>query len=262
MANRHSRVKVGQRGRVLGGGAGRWGPGAGAWRAVPAGPRLASMPQDKPTTPAKRTKSGRKRRKRTKQARLRATVQAAHLSEQKAVAKRVALAAIEGELFPEIGDAKKRAYVIGVMETGNRTQAAIAAGLGASTPYSPQWRNDEALQAALVLADEAAADLMESEAYRRGVSGVDEEVGWYKGEPGGMIRRYSDILLIFLLKGIRPEKYRERMELRGALANLDLSRLPDPLIERLARGEHPMAVLASWADTVPEALALPPGPPE
>ena len=34
--------------------------------------------------------------------------------------------------------------------------------------------------------------------------------GWYKGKAGGTVREYSDLLLIFLLKGMRPEKYRER----------------------------------------------------
>ena len=205
---------------------------------APQGPRAQQT--------AKRPKKRAKKRGRKKGSK--GTPQDEHLAEQRVIAQRVALASLEEDLFPEIKDRKKRAYVIGVMETGNRTQAAVAAGVGASTPYTLQWRNDAALQAALVLADECAGDLMEAEAYRRGVSGVDEPVGWYKGEAGGMVRRYSDILLIFLLKGIRPEKYRERMEVRGALANLDVSALPDAVIARLAKGEHPMSVLSSWAE--------------
>ena len=62
------------------------------------------------------------------------------------------------------------------------------------------------------------------------------------------------MLLIFLLKVLRPEKYRERVELRGALANLDLSQLPDHLLERIANGEHPLSVLASAIDEEPKAL--------
>ncbi len=170
--------------------------------------------------------------------------QDAHKVELKGVAKRVALAALEPELFPEIPHPKKRAYVIALAETGNRTEAAKAAGISRWTPYDPQWRDDKALQAALRLADEAAADLMESEAYRRAVTGYDEPAGWYKGEAGGMVRRYSDLLLIFLLKGIRPEKFRDRMEIRGAFAHLDVSQLPDALVARLAKGEHPLSVLA------------------
>ena len=50
---------------------------------------------------------------------------------------------------------------------------------------------------------------------RRAVEGVEEPVGWYKGEAGGVVRKYSDTLLIFLLKGRKPEMYRERYEHSG-----------------------------------------------
>jgi hypothetical protein len=52
------------------------------------------------------------------------------------------------------------------------------------------------------------------------------------GEPSGSIRRYSDRLLEFLLRGARPEKYRARFIL--PVAELD------KLIERelaIAKGE-------------------------
>ena len=73
---------------------------------------------------------------------------------------------------------------------------------------------------------------------------VQKPVGWYKGKPGGTVREYSDILLIFLLKALRPEKYRERVDVRGVLAHLDISRLPDELVARPAAGENPISVLA------------------
>jgi hypothetical protein len=59
------------------------------------------------------------------------------------------------------------------------------------------------------------------------------------------VREYSDLLTIFLLKGLRPERYKERVEMRGALANLDMNLLPDEAIDRIANGEPVMAVLAS-----------------
>ena len=48
--------------------------------------------------------------------------------------------------------------------------------------------------------------------HRRAVEGVDEPVGWSKGKAGGTIRRYSDVLLMFLAKGVLPDRYRERVE--------------------------------------------------
>jgi hypothetical protein len=101
------------------------------------------------------------------------------------------------------------------------------AEIGASAPYSPQWKDDLTLQAALKEAEDAAADKIEAEAFRRAVEGVEKPVGWHKGKPGGYVREYSDTLLIFLLKGLRPERYKERVEMRGALANLDMNLLPD-----------------------------------
>ena len=63
---------------------------------------------------------------------------------------------------------------------------------------------------------------------------------------------YSDVLLIQLLKGAMPERYGNRVEHRTVLSNLDISKLPDHLIARIADGEHPMAVLASAASSMLE----------
>jgi hypothetical protein len=157
-------------------------------------------------------------------------------------------------VLPEIEHPKKRLYVLAFAETGNRTQAAEIAGVGRTTPYSREWREDLVLQAALRQAEEAAADLLEREAFRRAVEGVEKPTGWYQGQPGGMVREYSDVLTIFLLKGLRPERYQDRVHMRGALANLDLNLLPDEAIDRIANGENVMAVLASMVPRAGEAV--------
>lgn len=54
----------------------------------------------------------------------------------------------------------------------------------------------------------------------------------------------SDTLLIFLMKGNLPERYADRVEVRGGLAHLDLTKLPDHLLARIAGGEHPGSVMA------------------
>ncbi len=121
--------------------------------------------------------------------------------------------------------------------------ACKAAGVGRSSHY--RWlEKDPEYRAAFDLAKEDATDALEAEAHRRAVEGVEEQVGWYRGVAGGTVRRYSDVLLIFLLKSLRPERYRERVDVRGVLAHLDVSRLPDELVSRLAAGENPITVLA------------------
>jgi transposase-like protein len=126
-------------------------------------------------------------------------------------------------LFNKVQHQKKRAYLLAFSICGNVTLAAKAAGVDRSMVY--KWRNgvagrpndhgDEAFRTAETIAKEMAADRLEEEAWRRAVDGVDEPVGFYRGEPGAWVKRYSDTLLIFLLKGLRPEKYRERYEHSG-----------------------------------------------
>jgi hypothetical protein len=148
---------------------------------------------------------------------------------------------------------QQRAFLAAFRNTGNVRLACEAANVGRSSHY--RWLNrDPAYREAFAVAKEEVADLLEAEAYRRAVEGVEKPVGWYKGKPGGYVREYSDTLLIFLLKGLRPEKYGDRVEVRGALANLDLNLLPDEAIDRIADGEPVMAVLASM---VPRAALKP-----
>lgn len=49
---------------------------------------------------------------------------------------------------------------------------------------------------------------MESEADRRGMQGVDKAV-YFQGEIVGYEKKYSDDLLKFRLRGLRPERYRD-----------------------------------------------------
>lgn len=53
---------------------------------------------------------------------------------------------------------------------------------------------------------------LEAEARRRAMDGVDEPV-YHKGEVVGHVRKYSDTLLIFLLKAHRPHKYRDNYKI-------------------------------------------------
>ena len=93
--------------------------------------------------------------------------------------------------------------------------ACSAARIGRRTAYD--WRHEDgAFAAAWDEAVEAGTDYLEDEAKRRAAQGVDEPV-FYQGEQCGAVRKYSDTLLIFMLKARRPEKYRERanVELTG-----------------------------------------------
>jgi len=149
----------------------------------------------------------------------------------------------------------ERAFLVAFRATGNVRLACKAASVGRSSHY--RWLDkDSEYRAAFDLAKQDAADILEAEAFRRAVEGVEEPVGWYKGVPGGTVRRYSDVLLMFLLKALRPEKYRERVEVRGAFASIDLNRLSDEQLARISAGEDPLFVVATPAEPI---AAVPPG---
>lgn len=94
-------------------------------------------------------------------------------------------------------------------ETCNVSEAARAAGIGRQTAYD--WREaDESFAAAWIEAEQAAADALEREAWRRGVDGIDKPIV-YQGKITDHCREYSDRMLELLLKAHRPEKFRERV---------------------------------------------------
>lgn len=95
-------------------------------------------------------------------------------------------------------------------EAANVTESAKAAGIGRTAVY--EWRKqDSDFAAAWDEAEQKAVDRLEREAIRRACEGIDEPV-FYQGEQVATIRKYSDRLLEFLLKGNRPEKYKDRVE--------------------------------------------------
>lgn len=104
----------------------------------------------------------------------------------------------------------EKAFLSALSEAGVVRYACKAAGVDPSAVYDRR-RDDQAFAAAWAQALDDAADLLESEAVRRGRDGIVEHVVGKGGEVYENTK-YSDTLLIFLLKGARPEKYRERFD--------------------------------------------------
>lgn len=100
--------------------------------------------------------------------------------------------------------------------TGNAKLAAEACNLDRRKLYRLRTE-DEAFAASWADAMDAATEVLEAEARRRALDGWEEPV-FYQGVETGLVRRFSDTLLIFLLKAARPERYRDnhRVEHTGA----------------------------------------------
>lgn len=123
--------------------------------------------------------------------------------------------------------ASERAYAIGKRITttqqkilaeyrvcGILSMACRTAGAGRSTHYTAM-ANSPAYREAFGDAQEEAADRIEQEAYRRAVEGVEEPV-FYQGNVCGVIRKYSDQLLVRLLAARKPREYgTRRAEITG-----------------------------------------------
>jgi len=112
-----------------------------------------------------------------------------------------------------IRTAKKRKALIAAVEAcaGNVTRACKLANVSRNAVW--EWSRDEpAFSDELEAAIERGADLLEEEAVRRAYVGVEKPV-YQGGALVGHVQEYSDTLLIFLLKGKRPERYRERVDM-------------------------------------------------
>lgn len=105
---------------------------------------------------------------------------------------------------------KKRLLEI-YAKTGIVSHSCKLAGVGRKTFY--EWvEKDPAFAEQAKQAEDEATERLEREALRRGVEGILEPV-YYQGKKVGLIRRYSDALLIFTLKARNPKKYRENVSI-------------------------------------------------
>lgn len=105
-----------------------------------------------------------------------------------------------------------------------------------------EWMgNDPVYVAEFRHAEESVADMLEREAIRRAAEGVEEPV-WHQGQMVGSVRKFSDTLLIFLLKGHRPEKFKERVQVKSEATvtvhdgDGELDREIERLVAQLAGG--------------------------
>lgn len=106
----------------------------------------------------------------------------------------------------------KKAFLTALENCGTIRTAANAAGVHYTTVYREK-KDDPDFAAAWDNAIEVAADTLEDEARKRAFAG-------------------SDVLLIFLLKGMRPEKFRES---RSTIPPAELNKMIETELQRIAK---------------------------
>jgi hypothetical protein len=160
----------------------------------------------------------------------------------------------------QVRTAKKAAFLSAYETIGTISHAAQTAGIGRQTHYD--WLQDPEYKKAFQASHAKAIDALEMEARRRAMRGTDEPI-YYKGKIVGGVRKYSDTLLIFLLKAARPKKYRDnvKIEQSGGLkfdATLNMKSVTEIRQEIL---NHPALLDAHRAAALPKEPPAPEAPP-
>jgi len=119
---------------------------------------------------------------------------------------------------------RREAFLRALADTGIVSLAAGIAGITRARAYQVR-KADLLFAAAWEEAEEQAADRLEAEAWRRAVAGVPEPIvsaGKIVRDDDGQpiaIRRYSDALMIALLKARRPERFKDRAVVEHDIAD-------------------------------------------
>lgn len=114
--------------------------------------------------------------------------------------------------FDKIQHSKKAAFLAAFAETGSIRRSAKLAGIDRTTHYN--WMAAEGedgfeYREAFAAAKRRSIDALVDSARRRAQQGVRRAVR-HKGQIVGYERHYSDVLTIFLLKGLDPETFGDK----------------------------------------------------
>lgn len=101
------------------------------------------------------------------------------------------------------------AFITKLAQHGNVSYALNGAGIKRAWVYEKRAKDAEFAEA-FEDARRCGLEILKDEAWRRAYEGVEEPV-FYEGEQVDHIRKYSDVLLMFLIKQHDPS-YRERFE--------------------------------------------------
>jgi hypothetical protein len=151
-----------------------------------------------------------------------------------------------------------KGFLAALRESGNVRLSCEAVKIDRKTAYNLRDA-DEDFARAWKDALEESADLLEQEARRRAYEGVrrlkfdrgklitipllDDEGKFVLGGDGEPLttpyveHEYSDTLLIFLLKGVRPEVYRERGEMKHTFDPVDWDKVPTDIRDAFIEGK-------------------------
>ena len=113
---------------------------------------------------------------------------------------------------------KRKTFLRVLAETGVVSEAALACGWTDTSTVQRYRHDDEEFAEAWDLALLAAANVLEAEAIRRAMEGEMKPI-YYKGVIAGYETKRSDTLMMFMLRGMKPDVYRDNS--RGGDMNIN-----------------------------------------
>jgi hypothetical protein len=119
------------------------------------------------------------------------------------------------EPIPQKSTQHKKQFLKAYREEFTIYHACIKIGVSRACYYK-WYREDPEFVKAVDIAEKDIVNDLEREARRRAYEGVEKAV-YQQGKEVGNVREYSDTLMIFLLKGLAPEKYRERTDINATI---------------------------------------------
>lgn len=115
----------------------------------------------------------------------------------------------------KIRPVKPRKFLRAYLETGSIKKAVIKSSVSRQCHYNWLYHDDDEQRTlyrdAFEECQTIVSSILEDEAWRRAVDGVDSPVV-FRGEITGTYKEYSDSLLTLLLKANNPDKYKDRSQ--------------------------------------------------
>ena len=103
---------------------------------------------------------------------------------------------------------KEAEFLEALTTCGNVTRACEIAQVSRRSVY--EWRDaDESFAGAWIAAQRLGTEALEDEATRRAFEGTLRPV-FHQGAECGVVREFSDVLMVFLLKARNPDRFKER----------------------------------------------------
>lgn len=141
---------------------------------------------------------------------------------------------------------KRKIFLRELADSGNVKRSCRIAGIDHGSAYRDRHNNEEFAEAwaeAKAIADKRNGEELEKAALKRAKKGRKEKV-YYQGQVVDVKRVPSDVLAIFMLKGLMPEKYGDKVNVKhsgkvNVLIDIGTGSPAPPTIEGAAKDITP-----------------------